>query len=167
MLLLLAVLGFCGMEGRAARAGFVPWGTGGLGFTGPPGELHDDEALSRADGSGFMSPRGWVLSGDSGSDFKTKPVEDLFSGVKQLQTYFPTVITRYMCGWTRHGNSILVPNSSPDALLSGLSGLEDWRRRTRKKKTTGEQARHFHHHYIQRYDNVLYLYISMTFSGII
>lgn len=91
MLLLLAVLGFTGMEGRAARAGFIPWGTGGLGFTGPPGELHEDAALRRVAGSCFTSPRGWVFSGEPGSDFKTEPVDDLFSGAKQLKT----VITRY------------------------------------------------------------------------
>lgn len=97
MLLLLAVLGFSGMVGRAARAGFVPWGTGGLGFNGPPGELHEDAALTRVAGSGFTSPRGWAFSGEPGSDLETEPVEDLFSGVKQLQPRIPTVITRFMC----------------------------------------------------------------------
>lgn len=99
LLLLLAVLGFSGMVGRAARAGFVPWDTGALGFTAPPGELPEDAALRRVAGSGFMSPRGWVFSGEPGSDFKTEPVEDLFSGVKHLQTYFPNVITSIMRGW--------------------------------------------------------------------
>lgn len=98
MLLLLAVLGFTGMVGRAARAGFVPWGTGGLGFIDPPGEEHEDAALTREAGSGLMSPRGWAFSGEPGSDLETEPVEDLFSGVKQLQTNIPTVITRFMCG---------------------------------------------------------------------
>lgn len=96
MLLLLAVLGLTGMVGRAARAGFVPWGTGGLGFIAPPGELHEDAALTRAAGSGFMSPRGWAFSGEPGSDLESDPVEDLFSGVKQSQPHMPTVITRFM-----------------------------------------------------------------------
>lgn len=98
MLLLLAVLGLTGMVGRAARAGFVPWGTGGLGFIGPPpGELHEDAALTRAAGSGFTSPRGWAFSGEPGSDLESDPVEDRFSGVKQLQPHIPTVMTRFMC----------------------------------------------------------------------
>lgn len=96
MLLLLAVLGFRAMEGRAARAGFVPWGTSGLGFIGPPGELHEDAALARVASSGFVSPRAWVFSGEPGSDLETEPVEDLFSGVKKLQPDIPTVITRSM-----------------------------------------------------------------------
>lgn len=94
MLLVLAVRGFSGMLGRAARAGFVPWGTGGLGFIGPPGELHEDAALTRVAGSGFMSARGLAFSGEPGSDLEIEPVEDLFSGVKQLQPHTPTVITR-------------------------------------------------------------------------
>lgn len=135
MLLLLAVRGFRGMVGRAARAGFVPWDTGGLGFTGPPGELPKDAALWRVAGSGFKSPRGWVFSGEPGSDFKTKPVEDLFSGAKHIKPYVPIAISRYMCGW--RVNSIY---SSPDVLLSGLSGLDDWRR---QGTNAGQQARHF------------------------
>lgn len=87
MLLVLAVLGLTGMVGRAARAGFAPWGTGGLGVVGPPGELHGDAALTRAAGSGFTSPRGWAFSGEPGSDLESDPVEDLFSGVKQLQPH--------------------------------------------------------------------------------
>ncbi len=67
-LLLLPVLGFCGMVGRAASAGFAPCGTGGFGLTGPPGELEEDVALRRGAGSGLVSPRGGVFSGEPGSD---------------------------------------------------------------------------------------------------
>lgn len=84
LLLLLLVLGFCGMVGRAARAGFVPWGTGGFGLTGPPGELEEDVALRRVAGSGFASPRGGVFSGEPGSDLTIEPVGDLFSEVVGL-----------------------------------------------------------------------------------
>lgn len=80
LLLLLGFLGFCGRVGLAARAGFAPCGTGGLGLTGPPGEFEEDVALRRGAGSGLVSPRGGVFSGE------------------------------------------------PVALLSGLSGLEDWKR---------------------------------------
>lgn len=98
MLRLLGVLGFNGMVGRAASAGFVPWGTGGLGFMGPPGELHEDVALTRVAGSGCPSPRRWAFSGEPESDLETEPVEDRFSGVKQLQSHNTTVITRFVFG---------------------------------------------------------------------
>lgn len=62
MLLPLLVLGFCGMVGRAARAGFAPCGTGGLGFTGPAGEVEEDVALRRAAGSSLVSLRAEVFS---------------------------------------------------------------------------------------------------------
>lgn len=79
LLLLLLVLGFCGMVGRAASAGFAPCGTGGLGLTGPPGELEEDVALRRGAGSGLVSPRGGVFSGEPGSDLITEPLGDLLS----------------------------------------------------------------------------------------
>lgn len=72
------------MVGRAARAGFVPWGTGGFGLTGPPGELEEDVALRRVAGSGLASPRGGVFSGEPGSDLTIEPVGDLFSEVVGL-----------------------------------------------------------------------------------
>lgn len=81
LLLLLVVLGFCGIVGRAARAGFAPCGTGGLGLTGPPGELEEDVALRRGTGSGLVSPRGEVFSGDAGSALLMEPLGDLLSGV--------------------------------------------------------------------------------------
>lgn len=84
LLLLLVVLGFCGMVGRAARVGFVPWGTGGFGLTGPPGELEGDVALRRVAGSGLASPRGGVFSREPGSDLTIEPVGDLFSEVVGL-----------------------------------------------------------------------------------
>lgn len=67
LLLLLVVLGFCGMVGRAARAGFAPCGTGGLGPNVPPGELEEDVPLRRETGSGLVSTRGRVFSGEPGS----------------------------------------------------------------------------------------------------
>lgn len=70
MLLLLLVFGFCGMVGRAARAGFVPCGT----------------ALRRVAASGLVSPRGWVFSGEPGSNLKTEAVEDRFSEAAGLAT---------------------------------------------------------------------------------
>lgn len=70
MLLLLLVLGFCGMVGRAARVGFGPWGT----------------ALRRVAGSGLVSPREWVFSGEPGSDLRTEAVEDRFSEAAGLAT---------------------------------------------------------------------------------
>lgn len=81
LLLLLVVLGFCGMVGRAARAGLIPCGTGGFGLTGPPGELEEDAALRRVAGSGLVSPRGGVFSGEPGSDLMIELVGDLFSEV--------------------------------------------------------------------------------------
>lgn len=81
LLLLFVVLGFCGIVGRAARAGFAPCGTGGLGLTGPPGELEEDVALRRGAGSGLVSPRGEVFSGEAGSGLQTEPPGDLLSGV--------------------------------------------------------------------------------------
>lgn len=83
LLLLLGVLGFCGRVGLEARAGFAPCGTGGLGLTGPPGELEEDVALRRGAGSGLVSPRGGVFSGEpvGGSGLLTGPLGDLLSGV--------------------------------------------------------------------------------------
>lgn len=81
LLLVLVVLGFCGMVGRAARAGFAPCGTGGLGLTGPPEELEEDVALRRGTGSGLVSPRGEVFSGEAGSGLLMEQLGDLFSGV--------------------------------------------------------------------------------------
>lgn len=81
LLLVLVVLGFCGMLGRAANAGFAPCGTGGLGLSGPPGELDEDVALTRGAGSGLASPRGGVFSGEpvGGSDLLIEPLGDLLS----------------------------------------------------------------------------------------
>lgn len=83
LLLVLLVLGFCAMEGRAARAGFAPCGTGGLGLNGPPGELEEDVALRRGTGSGLVSPRGGLFSGEpvGGSDLLIEPLGDLLSEV--------------------------------------------------------------------------------------
>lgn len=83
---MLLVLGFCGMVGRAAREGFVPWGTGGFGLSGPPGEVAADVALRRGTGSGLVSPRGGFLSGEPGSDLTAEPVRDLFSEALGLVT---------------------------------------------------------------------------------
>lgn len=80
LLLLVTVLGFCGMVGRAARAGFAPCGTGGLGLTGPPGELEEGVALRRETGSGLVSPRGSVFSGEPGSGLLIEPLGDRLSG---------------------------------------------------------------------------------------
>lgn len=74
MLLLLVVLGFCGMLGRAAKAGFIPCGTGGFG-------LAEDVALRRGAGSGLGSLRGGVFSGEPGSNLMIEPAGDLFSVV--------------------------------------------------------------------------------------
>lgn len=66
------------MVGRAARAGFVPCGTGGLGLTGPPEELEEEVALRRGARSGFVSPRGGLFSGEpvGGSDLLIEPLGD-------------------------------------------------------------------------------------------
>ncbi len=80
LLLLLLVLGFCGMVGRAASAGFAPCGTGGFGLTGPPGGLEEEAALTRGAGSGLVSLlRGEVFSGEPGSGLFIEPVGDLLS----------------------------------------------------------------------------------------
>lgn len=64
LLLRLVFLGFWGRVGRAAREGFAPCGTGGLGLTDPPGELEEDVALGRGAGSGLVSIRGGLFSGE-------------------------------------------------------------------------------------------------------
>lgn len=69
LLLLLVVLGFCGMVGRAARVGFAACGTGGFGVAAPPGELEEDVTRRRVATSGLVSPRGGVFSGEPGSDW--------------------------------------------------------------------------------------------------
>lgn len=80
LLLLPVVFGFWAMLGRAARAGFAPCGNGGLGLTGPPGELEEDVALRRGPGSGLVSTRGKVFSGEPGSGLLMEPLGDRLSG---------------------------------------------------------------------------------------
>lgn len=77
--LLLLLFGFVGMVGRAARVGFAPCGTGGFGLTGPPEGLEEDAALDRGAGSGLVSPRRPVFSGELGSDLLTTPGGGLLS----------------------------------------------------------------------------------------
>lgn len=80
--LLLGVFGFWGRLGRAARESFTPWGIGGLGLMGPPGELEEEAALGRGAGSGLVSTRGGVFSGEpvGESDLLTEPVRILLCG---------------------------------------------------------------------------------------
>lgn len=101
VLLLLVLLGFWGIVGLAARAGFAPCGIGGFGLTGPPGELEEDVALRRGAGSGLVSIRGGVFSGEPirGSGLLPDPHGGLLSKTVVWDLAF--------------------------ALLSGLSGLED------------------------------------------
>lgn len=72
------VLGFCGMEGRAARGGLD-----GLELTGPPGEPEEETALRRGAVSGLFSPQGTVFSEDvvEKSGLLMEELGDLFSGV--------------------------------------------------------------------------------------
>lgn len=86
LLLLLGVLGFCGRVGLAARAGFAPCGNGGFGLTGPPGELEEEVALIRGTGSGLISPRGVVLSGEpvGRSDLLMEPLGKILWGGLRL-----------------------------------------------------------------------------------
>lgn len=79
VLLLLLVLGFWGMVGRAARAGFAPCGTGGFGVPGLTGELEEDVALTRVAGSGFGSLRVEDLSGAAGLVLLLELLGDLLS----------------------------------------------------------------------------------------
>lgn len=83
LLLLLLVLGFCGMLGRAARVGFAPGGISGLGLIGPPGEVEEDVALTRGAGSGLASPRAGIFSGEPVSGLLMEPLGALLlSGVE-------------------------------------------------------------------------------------
>lgn len=88
LLLLLVVLGFCGMVGRAARAGFAACGTGGFGVAAPPGELEEDATRRRVATSGLVSARGGVFSGEPGSDW------DLFSDEVGLAADIPISINQ-------------------------------------------------------------------------
>lgn len=96
-LLLLVVLGFCGMVGRAARVGFAPCGTGGLGLPGPVGELEEDVFLRRVPCSVLVSPRTEDFSGGAESALLMELLGDLLSVAEEWGLAGDTNIERVLC----------------------------------------------------------------------
>ena len=121
------------MVGRAASAGFAPCGTGGLGLTGPEGELEEDAALRRVASSGLVSPRVEVFSGAAESALIMEPLGDLLSVVVEWgladdtckHTYQQMKLVQIKNRTVFSMNLSGLVSGLPVELLSGLSGLED------------------------------------------